>query len=59
MEWVLILYIYAGVWAKSDSVAITTIPMASQEACERAAVNTEGLVKQTAKELRHVCVRVK
>lgn len=59
MEWVLILYIYAGVWAKGDSVAITTIPMASQEVCERAAINTESLVKQTAKELRHVCVRVK
>ena len=59
MDWVLVLYIYAGVWAKGDSVAITTIPMATQEACEKAARDTEGLVRQTAKEIRHACVKVK
>ena len=53
------LYIYAGVFAKGDSVALTTIPMATQEACEKAAKDTESLVKNTAKEIRHACVRVK
>ena len=59
MEWMLILYIYAGVWAKGDSVAITTIPMATLDACQKAAQDTESLVKQTAKEIRHACVKVK
>lgn len=59
MEWVLIIYIYAGIWAKGDSVAIATIPMASQDVCEQAAVKSETLTKATAKEFRHVCVKVK
>jgi hypothetical protein len=59
MEWVLVLYIYAGVWAKGDSVAITTVAMNTQEACEKAAANSEGLVKGSAKEIRHVCLKVK
>ena len=59
MDWMLVLYIYAGVWAKGDSVALTTIPMATQAACEQAAKETESLVKSTAKDIRHACVKVK
>lgn len=59
MEWILVLYIYAGPWAKGDSVALTQIPMITQEACERSAKDAESLVKNSAKELRHVCLKVK
>ena len=59
MEWVLVLYIYAGVWAKGDSVAMTNVPMVSMEACERAAKDAESLVKASAKEIRYVCLKVK
>lgn len=59
MDWMLVLYIYAGVWAKGDSVAVTTVPMATQEACEKAGRDSEVLVKSTAKDLRYVCMKVK
>lgn len=59
MDWMLVLYIYAGVWAKGDSVAMATIPMATHEACEKAAKESDSLVKQSAKEIRYVCLKVK
>ena len=38
MEWVLLIYLYAGVFAKGDSVAVTTIPgYRTQIECEEAA----------------------
>ena len=58
MEWVLVLYIYAGVWAKGDSVAITTVPMANLAACEKAGQSADSLVKGSAKDVRYVCMKV-
>ena len=57
MEWMLVLYIYAGVWAKGDSVAITTVPMASLSACEKAGQSADSLVKGSAKDVRYICVK--
>lgn len=60
MDWVLIIYIYAGAWAKTDSVAITSVPMATEQACRQAAKDAELLVKQpTLKDMRTVCLRAK
>jgi hypothetical protein len=59
MEWVLILYIYAGVLAKGDSVALATIPMRSQEVCEIAGKEAEVLTSNSTKSTRYVCVKVK
>lgn len=59
MEWVLIIYIYAGALARGDSVALTQVSMATQEACEKAAKDTEVLVKSSTKDIRHVCLKVK
>lgn len=57
MEWVLVLYIYAGAFASGDSVALTTIPMQSQEACQSAGKASGSLVTGSAKVLRFVCVK--
>jgi hypothetical protein len=57
MTWVLVLYIYAGVFAKGDSVSIATIEgYTSQAVCEQAGVAGEKLVKTSSKEYRFVCV---
>lgn len=57
MSWILVLYIYAGAWAKGDSVAITTIPQPSQQSCEAAGNAARSLVKDSTKELRYLCVK--
>lgn len=58
MNWVLVIYIYAGVLASGDSVAIAHIPgFKSEAACAAAGSATKPLVKGSAKELRYVCFR--
>lgn len=57
MDWVLIIYIYAGVLAKGDSVALATIPMASHELCKKAADEADKLSANSTKITRTVCVR--
>lgn len=59
MEWVLVLYIYAGTFAQGDSVALTTIPMETEKACRIAGDAARGLVSGTTKNTRYVCVRNK
>jgi len=57
MTWVLVVYIYAGVWAKGDSVTMYAVPMASQEICESNGEKLDSLVRGTAKEVRFVCLK--
>lgn len=59
MEWVLVLYIYAGTFAQGDSVALTTILMESEKACRIAGDAAKGLVTGSTKNTRYVCVRNK
>ena len=59
MEWVLVLYVYAGIMAKGDSVALTTVQMESEEACRIAGDAAKGLVSGTTKNTRFICVRNK
>jgi len=59
MEWILVLYIYAGPFSKNDSVALATLPMQSQEVCEIAGKEAEVLTTNSTKITRHVCVKVK
>ena len=53
----LVIYIYAGILAKGDSVSLVSIPQPSQQACMAAGKAAEDLVKGSAKELRFVCVK--
>ena len=57
MEWVLVIYIYVGVWGNTDSVALTNVPMASQQACETAGRGLDPLVSGSKKEARYVCLK--
>lgn len=58
MSWTLVIYIYAGVFAKGDSVAVTHIPnFKSETACAAAGSVARPMVNNTAKELRFVCIR--
>lgn len=57
MHWVLILYIYAGTFAKGDSVTLTNVPgFTTQQACEQAGQAAHALVAGSSKEARHICV---
>ena len=53
----LVIYIYAGMLAKGDSVSLVSIPQPSEQACNTAGKQAEQLVKGTAKELRFICVK--
>ncbi len=58
MSWILVIYIYAGAFAKGDSVTITHVPGFKSEAhCAAAGNMTKPLVNGSSKELRFVCLR--
>jgi len=57
MEWVLVIYIYAGMLARGDSVAVTTVPMSSEEICNEEAKKLDDLVSGSSKNVRYVCLR--
>jgi hypothetical protein len=58
MEFILVVLIYAGAFAKGDSVALQALPgWSSRAACEQAGRELEPLVKATSKEVRFVCVK--
>ena len=58
MSWTLVLYVFAGVFAKGDSVSVTHIPNFKSEAhCSAAGSAAKPLVSGSTKELRFVCIR--
>lgn len=58
MEWILILFIYAGALARGDSVAIESVPgFKTQQSCQAAAQQVEKFTQGTAKNIRFACVQ--
>jgi hypothetical protein len=58
MNWILVIYIYAGVLANGDSVAITNIPnFATKQDCIQAGEDAKGLTQGSAKVYRFVCLK--
>ena len=53
----LVLYIYAGVMAKGDSVAMASIPQQSLQSCQESGKQAEHLVSGSTKTLRFICVK--
>lgn len=53
----LVLYIYAGTWAKGDSVTMTVIPQASEQQCKESGRRSVELVRDTLKEMRFMCIK--
>ncbi|WP_337056732.1 hypothetical protein [Pseudomonas sp. USHLN015] len=58
MTFTLILFLYAGIWADGDSMAVTSVPnFKTLEACEAAGKQSGALVKGTKKENAFICVQ--
>ncbi len=58
MNFVLVLYIYAGVLAKGDSVTVTTVSdFPNLAMCQSAGKESALLVESSSKNLRYVCLR--
>ena len=59
MNWILIVYIYAGVMANGDSVALTNISgFKSQQECVSAGQTAQNLVSGTSSKVyKFVCVK--
>lgn len=58
MSYILVLFLYAGVMSKGDSVALTSVPgFASEAACREAGRQSMTLVERTFKDARFVCVK--
>ena len=56
--WILIIYIYAGVMARGDSVTTVAVPnFKTEAACVVAGRKTAEFEANTAKEHRFVCVK--
>lgn len=57
MTWTLIIYIYAGVLARGDSVTLTQVDgFSTKQMCQESADLLEPLVSNSAKEIRTVCI---
>jgi hypothetical protein len=57
MDWILVILIYAGTFARGDSVAIHTIPgWSSEQSCKYSGEKLGPLVKGTSKEIRFICL---
>lgn len=59
MDWMLVIYIYAGAMAEGDSVTLTSVPMATHELCETAGQQLDPLVSSSTKVVRYVCLKSK
>ena len=58
MTWVLIIYIYTGIFTRSNAVTIFAVPNFKDEAsCIAAGKKTEELVKGSMPDHRFVCVK--
>jgi hypothetical protein len=59
LSFILVLYIYAGTFAKGDSVTLTNIPgFSTEKACQVAGeLAKSNLVTGSSKELRFICIK--
>ena len=57
-EWALIIHLYAGIFADTDSLSVTSVSgFSTKAACEVAGKASERLVAQTKKDIKWVCVQ--
>jgi hypothetical protein len=58
MSYILVLYIYAGMMAKGDSVSLVQIPgFPTEQSCRDAGRATDPLVSGSTKDIRFVCLK--
>lgn len=56
-SWILVIYVYAGMLSKGDSVAMTTAHFSSKELCEQAGKEADKLVAKSVKDVRYLCFK--
>lgn len=56
-DWVLIIFIYAGVFSGGDSVTVTTTDFSSEKACNAAQDSLSDIGRDTKKRIRTRCVK--
>lgn len=57
MKFTLIVFLYAGMMSKGDSVAITTVPgFVTEQACVAAGQKAVSMTERTFKDGKFVCV---
>lgn len=60
MNWVLVIFLHAGILSGKDSMAVTTVGgFKSQAACADAGKQSEILGKSTTKDVKWTCLEVK
>ena len=60
MTYILIMYIYAGMLAKGDSVTLQTVgEFTTIESCNAAGIKGKEFVKDSMKEYRYLCLEKK
>ena len=55
-EWALIVFIYAGGFSGSDSVAVSSVYLESETACAAAKKKLMYITRNTKKDIRMECV---
>lgn len=56
----LIISMYAGLWSRGDSVALTHIEgFKSKQSCEVAGNSAKTMANETKKDIKFVCVEMK
>lgn len=58
MNWVLIIFVHAGVMSNADSMAMTSVTgFQSQQACQAAGEQAVKMTTATTKAMKFVCVK--
>ena len=57
MNWVLILFMSIGAMSDKDSMALTSVPMANEQACHVAGKAAVVAFDKGTKSAKYVCVR--
>jgi len=60
MEWILVIFLHAGILSDKDSMAVTSIAgFSTQVECQAAGKDAEKLTSSTTKATRFVCLQRK
>lgn len=58
MNWILIIFVHAGVMSNADSMAMTSVSgFQSQSACQNAGEQAVKMAIATTKSMKFVCVK--
>lgn len=56
-SFILVIFVYAGAFAKSDSVALLQIPQPTLQACQEAGKQIQKMDEGTTKNIKFTCIK--